>query len=268
VRYTNRVRRSDKSVNWLQLACFVVANSLFVLRRARAAQEASSAEAAGEDTAALDFEADCLEGASAFDSLCVLGLQMPLAVSITIDFVRLQRSLAAEAILHFAGVQMVSALCLFWATVESSGTCSSYDAFHSQAVWHAFTIAVVANAFSCCLGFLLTEYNWVAPARKIFLEHRFGRASQGCPPGEQDDGTSRAMECEEPSKHASLIAASATPPSRCACCIDAPATHAFVPCGHFGVCESCCASLFADTKDRACPICRAQLSFVLRIYNA
>jgi len=50
----------------------------------------------------------------------------------------------------------------------------------------------------------------------------------------------------------------------CVVCIDAPATHAFFPCGHKCVCQS-----DADTlmdRDKICPLCRMPAANVARIY--
>mmetsp|Transcript_42224 Transcript_42224/g.80724 ORF Transcript_42224/g.80724 Transcript_42224/m.80724 type:complete len:243 (+) Transcript_42224:317-1045(+) len=50
----------------------------------------------------------------------------------------------------------------------------------------------------------------------------------------------------------------------CVVCMDAPATHAFVPCGHRCVCESDADKLLAG--NRACPLCRVQATNIIRIY--
>jgi len=50
----------------------------------------------------------------------------------------------------------------------------------------------------------------------------------------------------------------------CVVCMDAPATHAFVPCGHRCVCEQHADSLMAS--DMACPLCRMLATDIIRIY--
>lgn len=49
--------------------------------------------------------------------------------------------------------------------------------------------------------------------------------------------------------------------SECVVCLDAPASHAFVPCGHQCVCQSC-ASLLVE-----CPKCRATAVLCIRVYR-
>ncbi len=50
--------------------------------------------------------------------------------------------------------------------------------------------------------------------------------------------------------------------SRCAICIDVRNTHAFQPCGHKCVCASCAA------KCQKCPICRADVTGTLKIFDS
>jgi len=50
----------------------------------------------------------------------------------------------------------------------------------------------------------------------------------------------------------------------CVVCMDAPVTHAFLPCGHRCVCESDANTLMAG--DKACPLCRTQATYIHRIY--
>ena len=51
----------------------------------------------------------------------------------------------------------------------------------------------------------------------------------------------------------------------CVVCLDAQATHAFVPCGHLSVCLSCCQHII--TRRSACPICRSLPTSSLLIHN-
>lgn len=50
--------------------------------------------------------------------------------------------------------------------------------------------------------------------------------------------------------------------SRCAICMDAEKTHAFQPCGHKCVCEDCAAA-----KYETCPMCRADVTGTLKIFD-
>ncbi len=52
----------------------------------------------------------------------------------------------------------------------------------------------------------------------------------------------------------------------CLICCDGQADHAFVPCGHRCVCETC--SQKTSHTLRKCPICRLQAEKIIRIYNA
>ena len=51
----------------------------------------------------------------------------------------------------------------------------------------------------------------------------------------------------------------------CSVCMDAPASFAFIPCGHRIVCEKCCDSVCAS-DDARCPRCRESVSSTMRIY--
>ena len=51
----------------------------------------------------------------------------------------------------------------------------------------------------------------------------------------------------------------------CSVCMDAPASFAFIPCGHRCVCEKCRDSVCA-LFDARCPRCRESFSSTLRIY--
>lgn len=65
--------------------------------------------------------------------------------------------------------------------------------------------------------------------------------------------------------------AAAPPPEldECAVCLEAPRTHAMVPCGHMCACARCAKLLAADAKKRdcelLCPICREATSSVVKI---
>lgn len=49
----------------------------------------------------------------------------------------------------------------------------------------------------------------------------------------------------------------------CVVCMNAASTHAFVPCGHRVLCESCAAIPNLDL----CPLCRTQKSGIIRIFD-
>ncbi|GMH08540.1 hypothetical protein Nepgr_010380 [Nepenthes gracilis] len=52
--------------------------------------------------------------------------------------------------------------------------------------------------------------------------------------------------------------------SSCVICLDAPAEGACVPCGHLAGCMSCLSEVKA--KKLGCPICRAEINQVIRVY--
>ena len=52
--------------------------------------------------------------------------------------------------------------------------------------------------------------------------------------------------------------------SSCVICNDAPVEAACVPCGHFAGCMACLTEV--KMKAFGCPICRAQIDRIMRIY--
>ena len=52
----------------------------------------------------------------------------------------------------------------------------------------------------------------------------------------------------------------------CIVCMDAPATHAIMPCGHLCLCNDCAKKLLDAGDD--CPICRAKIESTQQIYLA
>nr|GLL44155.1 putative E3 ubiquitin-protein ligase XBAT35 isoform X1 [Ipomoea trifida] len=52
--------------------------------------------------------------------------------------------------------------------------------------------------------------------------------------------------------------------SSCVVCLDAPAEGACIPCGHMAGCMSCLAEIKA--KKWGCPVCRAKIDQVIRVY--
>lgn len=53
--------------------------------------------------------------------------------------------------------------------------------------------------------------------------------------------------------------------SSCVICLDAPAEGACIPCGHVAGCMSCLKEVKA--KNWGCPVCRAKIDQVLKIYH-
>ena len=58
---------------------------------------------------------------------------------------------------------------------------------------------------------------------------------------------------------------------RCVVCLSITATHACVPCGHKCVCEQCAAAATATAaasfSNNRCPLCRSNVSSIIRIYD-
>jgi hypothetical protein len=54
--------------------------------------------------------------------------------------------------------------------------------------------------------------------------------------------------------------------SLCVVCMDAPKTHAIVPCGHVCVCEECGERLLA-VQPVVCPMCREHAAMVMKLYS-
>ena len=85
-----------------------------------------------------------------------------------------------------------------------------------------------------------------------------GGATEGPAPRAAAGGASPLRKCSGRAR-ASAPAAPAAP--ECVVCLDAPATHAFVPCGHKCVCGPCGRQL------GECPKCRAPVALLLRVYR-
>jgi hypothetical protein len=59
---------------------------------------------------------------------------------------------------------------------------------------------------------------------------------------------------------------SVSPDSKiCVMCVDNPTTHAFSPCNHFCVCESCATGVLSSGK---CPLCRSKIVGCKRVYSS
>ncbi|KAF0909307.1 hypothetical protein E2562_034947 [Oryza meyeriana var. granulata] len=55
-----------------------------------------------------------------------------------------------------------------------------------------------------------------------------------------------------------------TPPGTCVICLDAPVEGACIPCGHMAGCMSCLKDI--ESKKWGCPICRAKINQIIRLY--
>ncbi|OQV16374.1 hypothetical protein BV898_09519 [Hypsibius exemplaris] len=55
-------------------------------------------------------------------------------------------------------------------------------------------------------------------------------------------------------------------PTECVICTDEPATTAFIPCGHKNFCHKCATTMMRKEK-RACPMCRATATSIVRIFE-
>uniref|UniRef100_A0A0A9E3F1 RING-type domain-containing protein n=1 Tax=Arundo donax TaxID=35708 RepID=A0A0A9E3F1_ARUDO len=55
-----------------------------------------------------------------------------------------------------------------------------------------------------------------------------------------------------------------TPSGTCVICLDAPVEGACIPCGHMAGCMSCLKDI--ESKKWGCPICRATINQVIRLY--
>jgi len=56
-----------------------------------------------------------------------------------------------------------------------------------------------------------------------------------------------------------------TASTQCEICMAAPRESAFVPCGHGHFCDAC-ASRIAGQQGAICPICRTQITDILRVF--
>ncbi|XP_006657658.1 probable E3 ubiquitin-protein ligase XBOS34 [Oryza brachyantha] len=55
-----------------------------------------------------------------------------------------------------------------------------------------------------------------------------------------------------------------TPPGTCVICLDAPVEGACIPCGHMAGCMTCLKDI--ESKKWGCPICRAKINQIVRLY--
>lgn len=70
-------------------------------------------------------------------------------------------------------------------------------------------------------------------------------------------GTARKRQLEDVDREAERL---------CVVCQDTTKTHAFLPCGHFCICEPCAAQINARTP-RVCPLCRRSVRGTIRIWE-
>lgn len=55
--------------------------------------------------------------------------------------------------------------------------------------------------------------------------------------------------------------------STCVICLDAPAEGACIPCGHVAGCMSCLNEVVKTKEKMGCPVCRAKIGKVIKIYH-
>ena len=56
-------------------------------------------------------------------------------------------------------------------------------------------------------------------------------------------------------------------PQHCVICLTQPKSHAFVPCGHQCACSDCATAVAKGGRAAKCPICRARVQMVVRIFS-
>lgn len=78
------------------------------------------------------------------------------------------------------------------------------------------------------------------------------------------DGSDLARFEALPSASKPPLTTPAPPEPTCDMCMDAPKTHAFVPCGHVFACEGCAQMIIGRTG--VCPVCSQSVSGTLRVF--
>ena len=53
----------------------------------------------------------------------------------------------------------------------------------------------------------------------------------------------------------------------CSICLDDDANAAIVPCGHSNFCHECISSHHINSQNKECPICRAEIMMVVKLYS-
>lgn len=56
--------------------------------------------------------------------------------------------------------------------------------------------------------------------------------------------------------------------SDCAICLDKPVNSALYGCGHMSMCYDCAVQQWRNTAGGRCPICRAAIRDVIRVYKS
>ncbi|KAK3126926.1 hypothetical protein QOZ80_7AG0565310 [Eleusine coracana subsp. coracana] len=79
------------------------------------------------------------------------------------------------------------------------------------------------------------------------------------------EGGSTSATSEKPGEDEKIASDSGnTPSGTCVICLDAPVEGACIPCGHMAGCMSCLKDI--ESKKWGCPICRATINQVIRLY--
>ncbi|GJN07564.1 hypothetical protein PR202_ga25464 [Eleusine coracana subsp. coracana] len=79
------------------------------------------------------------------------------------------------------------------------------------------------------------------------------------------EGGSTSATSEKPGEDEKIASDSGnTPSGTCVICLDAPVEAACIPCGHMAGCMSCLKDI--ESKKWGCPICRATINQVIRLY--
>ena len=97
---------------------------------------------------------------------------------------------------------------------------------------------------------------------------RRGKASQDQPKEDADpDSTEKGLSAAVSQLELSGTPLSTDEQTLCVVCMDAPKTHAIVPCGHVCICEGCAEKLLAPQAPLVCPMCREHATMVMKLYN-
>ncbi|XP_062187168.1 probable E3 ubiquitin-protein ligase XBOS34 [Phragmites australis] len=78
------------------------------------------------------------------------------------------------------------------------------------------------------------------------------------------EGGVAATPAEPGENEANVDGSGSTPSGTCVICLDAPVEGACIPCGHMAGCMSCLKDI--ESKKWGCPICRAKINQVIRLY--
>ncbi|KAM3407144.1 hypothetical protein ACQJBY_000912 [Aegilops geniculata] len=79
------------------------------------------------------------------------------------------------------------------------------------------------------------------------------------------EGGGTALNSAKPVENEAVASSSDnTPSGTCVICLDAPVEGACIPCGHMAGCMSCLKDI--ESKKWGCPICRAKINQIIRLY--